>query len=338
MDPQRLQTLLHKYGQRQLTDEENAELESWYAALGQDMPAPFTGPDSEHHVQEHIWDQLTVARQPAKTFRIGRWLRAAAIILPLAGIATYFAMRTSPVEQASPQLAETISTPRGAMRRITLPDSTKVTLNAGSEISYKMKENTREVTLRGEAFFDVAPDPQKPFLIQAGRMNIRVLGTAFNVKAYPEDRTAEASLIRGLIEVSLTADPSRKFTLRPNDKIVLPNRQEAAADEPDDLKKLYTQGYALSSVSVSPQNREIVETAWTDNRLYFMNESFADIATELERKYEVRIQLADKATRNLRFTATFENENIRQVLEALQYTSTSPFNYRIENNQIYITR
>ncbi|MGX5820599.1 FecR family protein [Chitinophaga lutea] len=343
MDPQRLDVLLHKYGQQQCNSEELAELEVWYASLGKDMPPPGFDADTEHRMRETIWQQVEAARKPARIVRLPVWARAAIWLLPLAGIGGWLYFQQKPHAAAgdlaaTPAAGKVITTQYGETRQFTLPDSTRVWLNAGSELRYENNGEQRSVTLRGEAYFDVAKDASRPFLIETGKMNIRVLGTAFNVKAYPDDNTSEASLIRGSIEVTLAADPSRRFMLRPNEKIVLPNRTDADTTREETLRTLYREGYTLSSVSVSPDDQQIAETAWTNNRLMFVNEDFADIASELERKFSVRIHFPDQDTRALRFTATFENENISQTLEALQYTSTTPFRFNIENNQVYITR
>ena len=117
---------------------------------------------------------------------------------------------------------------QGSRTHLTLPDGTMVWLNAGSRLSYGKNYNTatREVNLTGEAFFDVAHNTQKPFLIHTARIDVQVLGTSFNVKSYPTDRTTEATLIRGSIEVSIKDRPSEKIILRPDEKLVVANDDE----------------------------------------------------------------------------------------------------------------
>ncbi|WP_119079373.1 FecR family protein [Chitinophaga alhagiae] len=342
-DQQRIHSLLHKYGRQQCTPEELAELESWYASLGGGSSLPFPDAAAELAVKETLWQQINRSKQPARSFRLPVWARVAAIALPLAAGA-WFLLKKTPAPAtvtAARADARSITTPYGATRQATLPDGTEVWLNAGSSLTYGpgFGDSQREVTLSGEAFFDVEKDAGKPFVIHTGKMDIRVLGTAFNVKAYPNDQTHEASLIRGAIEVSPLSHPDKKVLLKPNEKIVLPNQPLTTSPgmlPEEGFKALQRDGYALAAVSVNPADRSVAETAWVTNRLAFMNESFQDIALRLERKFEVKIVFADSSASALRFTATFEDENIRETLEALQYTA--PFNFRIDRQTIYITR
>ena len=151
-----------------------------------------------------------------------------------------------PVSAAHPPVAvvNEINTAEGSRTHLTLPDGTKVWLNAGSHLSYGKTYNaaTREVNLTGEAFFDVARNSQKPFLIHTARIDIQVLGTSFNVKSYPTDRTTEATLIRGSIEVSIKDRPSEKIILRPNEKLVI-------ANDDSSLHRINPRRYAAAAAS-----------------------------------------------------------------------------------------
>ena len=112
-----------------------------------------------------------------------------------------------------------------------LPDGSTVWLNAGSRLTYDSLYGTtlREVTLSGEAYFDVVKNPKKPFIIHTGKINIRVLGTVFNVKSYPEEQTIETSLIKGSIEVSFPSQPSKKIILKPNQKLIIDKTETNAS-------------------------------------------------------------------------------------------------------------
>ncbi|RPE09022.1 DUF4974 domain-containing protein [Chitinophaga lutea] len=347
MSPQRIQTLLLKYGKQECTPEETAELEQWYASLDGQAARPFADDAAEADMREKLWQQISTARQPARRFHLPVWARVAAVALPLAVAALLFYNRGSRTAHNGTATvnatAAVITIPYGTTRKVSLPDGTTVTLNAGSELRYEpdFNQTHREVALTGEAYFDVTKDADKPFIIHTGKMDIRVLGTSFNVKAYPEDLTTEASLIRGSIEVTPTAQPGRRFVLKPNEKIVLPNQQltNSPGAMPEELfATMQEKGYAVSNVSINPADSTVAETAWVSNRLAFMNESFKEIALQLERKFEVKVIFENEAIAALRFTATFDNENIAQTLEALQYTATAPFTFRIDQQNIYITR
>lgn len=338
MNQERIDKLLELYGRNECTAEDLAALHQWYQQLETNEALPFTDTRGETQLQAQLWEQINAARQPPRVFRLPVWAKVAAMAVVLAGAAFWLVQRNQPTPQLAVQTAQKkIAIPYGTTKKFELPDGTQVSLNAGSELQYAADFNTnhRTVQLSGEAYFDVKKDAERPFIINTGKMSIRVLGTAFNVKAYPEDKTSETSLIRGMIEVSMNNDPKKKFILRPNEKIVFPNEALPVAGN-HDLEELRQEGYAISNVSINPVDNSVIETAWTNNRLAFMNERFGDIAQQLERKFEVKLHFEDSTAAGLRFTATFENEDVRQTLEALQYSL--PFKFRIEKKDIYITR
>lgn len=115
------------------------------------------------------------------------------------------------------------TTSRGLKKTLLLPDSTHVTMYADSKLSYpgSFKGDIREVQLSGEAFFDVAEDHRHPLIVHTGKMNIKVLGAAFNVKSYPEDEASETILFHGSIEVTLTDRPADRIILKPSEKLVV---------------------------------------------------------------------------------------------------------------------
>src|SRR5690606_10988350 len=117
-----------------------------------------------------------------------------------------------------------IMTQKGVRKQLILPDGTEVWLNADSKLSYDNSMNDsdiRSVNLEGEAFFDVVKDVHRPFYIVTKEISIKVLGTAFNVKAYPEENKTETSLLRGSIELVVNERPKEKFMLKPNEKLAV---------------------------------------------------------------------------------------------------------------------
>ncbi|MFZ4056618.1 MAG: FecR family protein [Ferruginibacter sp.] len=235
-----------------------------------------------------------------------------------------------------------ISTKNGSKTSLVLPDGSKVWLNAGSKLVYdKSFGNTiREVKLSGEAFFDVVKNSDKPFIIHTEKMDIKVIGTAFNVKCYPGEKNSETSLIRGSIEVTMK-DRKEKFILKPNEKLVIrndvaslldmnavaKNNTEVAASKPF---------IAISHLTYQASDSSIIETSWLDNKLVFQNESFLDVAVKMERWYGVQITFANKSLEGIHLTGTFENENITQALNALQYITR--FNYQMDKDRITISK
>lgn len=227
----------------------------------------------------------------------------------------------------------------GERKSFQLPDGSKVMLNAGSTLTMAQHFNTnsREVTLEGEAFFDVVHNPGKPFIIHTSAMNVKVLGTVFNVKAYPADKTVETSLLKGSVEITLKNDTKKKIILKPNEKIVLPNvnAEESPAPKTQNTKLKTDPDYTIAALTYI--DSAVKEVSWTENRLTFTDNSFEEIAPELERWYNVSITIEDDAVKKYRFTATFDQKNIIQILDALQLTRH--FEYEVEqNNRIIIKK
>ncbi|MFM2326679.1 MAG: hypothetical protein RIR31_881 [Bacteroidota bacterium] len=216
-------------------------------------------------------------------------------------------------------LAEnTVSTKAGSKSKIQLPDGTQVWLNGDSKIEYNENFNQkfREVKLTGEAFFDVVKNKEKPFIIHTSQMDVKVLGTAFNVRSYPDEATTETALLRGSVEIFLHKNPEKKYILKPNDKLVLNNNLMIVADSAaaDDSEK---QLVKLKKVHINKTENEITETMWVKNKLAFENESLEKILAETERWYNVEIELKNEKVKSFRFTSVFENKPLTDVLEAL---------------------
>ena len=177
---------------------------------------------------------------------------------------------------------------------------------------------------------------QRPFIIHTERIDVRVLGTRFNVRSYPSDRTTETTLIRGSIEVSIKDRPSEKIILKPNEKLVVAN-DDSTLHRNNPARN--TAGANESLVSIRQPTYEhntgaIVETSWVDNKLVFQDKEFNALAKELERWYGVSIRFDNPRQEQLRFTGNFQNETIQQALDALKLSGN--FNYAIHQNQITI--
>jgi ferric-dicitrate binding protein FerR (iron transport regulator) len=233
-----------------------------------------------------------------------------------------------------------ISTRNGSKSNVVLPDGTVVKLNAGSKLTYdKDYGNTiREVNLTGEAFFDVVKNKDKPFIIHTKKIDIKVLGTAFNVKSYPNETTTETSLIRGSIEVTFKDRPAEKVLLKPNEKLIVAD--DAAA--PATFAKMHPAKHSIKSIAqishlnYTKKDSTIIETAWIQNKLVFRDEPFRELALQMERWYSVSIRFEDPVKKELQFTGVFENESIQQALEALKLSGK--FNYSIKGDEVKILK
>lgn len=233
-----------------------------------------------------------------------------------------------------------IFTSNGSRTHLTLPDGTLVWLNAGSRITYEKNYGVthREVNLTGEAFFDVAHNAGKPFVIHTTRIDIKVLGTRFDVKSYPTDKTTETTLIRGSIEISIMDRPSEKIILKANEKLVVANDDStlhrAHPGRPAGNGNANESLVTIRKPTYEQGTGAIIETSWIDDKLIFQDEEFKDLAGQMERWYGVAIRFDNPRQEVWRFTGTFQNETVQQALDALQLTAN--FNYTIQGNQITI--
>lgn len=229
-----------------------------------------------------------------------------------------------------------VTTHPGSKSKVQLPDGSVVWLNAGSRLTYKKDygQQRREVILTGEGYFDVVKKEGMPFLIHTSSISIKVLGTAFNVKAYPDDRQTETSLIRGSIEVTIKNRPDNKIILSPNEKLIVEN--ESFIIKKNEFNKTAQPAISISTLRHNPVDSTVAETQWVVNKLVFNNESFAEVAVKMERWYDVEIELNDPQLLQKRLTGNFEKETIEQALEALKISI--PFKHEQTGSKIIIHR
>lgn len=231
---------------------------------------------------------------------------------------------------------------QGSRTKIQLPDGSQVWVNSGSTISYEnfYKANTREVQLNGEAYFDVVRDPEHPFIVHTSGIDIKVLGTAFNVKAYQAESTIEATLIHGSIEVINKNRPgSPKIMLKPHEKLVYSKYPVAdTRDQRAEVKPAEPDAYSITIKPISKEiaDSNIVETAWVYNKLSFEDERFEDLAHKMEKWYNLRIVIDNEKLKNYRISGSFINETPEEALKELQFLV--PFSYAVKNNEVRITR
>jgi ferric-dicitrate binding protein FerR (iron transport regulator) len=245
----------------------------------------------------------------------------------------------------SPSTAQTrqdlIVTQKGSRSRTLLADGTVVWLNGESKLYYEndFTGSTREVTLEGEAFFDVVKQKDRPFIVHTSGIDIKVLGTAFNVKSYPEDKNVETTLYRGSIEVLRQRDSSKNaIQLIPNHTLVLPKQ---AANEPTKLSedkrplaKEIPAGLIITPIDSTKKESERIETAWVYSRLEFRVVRFEEVAKKLERWFNVTIIFADEKAKNLNVYGSFENETVEEVFAALK--EAFQINYKINNHEVFV--
>jgi transmembrane sensor len=206
-----------------------------------------------------------------------------------------------------------------------------VWMNAGCMITYNEQFGVthRNTTMTGVAFFDVK-ESATPFIIHTNGMQIKVLGTAFNVRSYPNENS-ETSLLRGKVEITLDKRPGEKYLLRPQEKLIVGSSRETMVYQERKQEPIVM----LRSVTPSGDS-SFVETSWVDNKLIFQDDYFADLAVKLERWYGVKIEFQNEMVARQRISGTITTETIQQAMEALQITT--PFHYSLKSNHIIITR
>lgn len=207
--------------------------------------------------------------------------------------------------------------PKGSVSEMYLPDGTHIYLNSGSKIKYSVDgaDGMREVFLTGEAWFQVAKMKEKPFLVHTPAYNVKVTGTRFDVKAYPEDKEVSTTLEDGCVHVISSENVilSKETILKPGEQLVF-NKESRTIQVTEVNTKYYS--------------------SWKDNRLLFINMTLKDLKVLLERKYGVDIEMSDSGLLNYHYDGTLKNETILQVMEILK--QTLPIDYRVVGQKIII--
>ena len=227
---------------------------------------------------------------------------------------------------------------KGIRKKLKLPDGTLVWLNAGSKLSYASNfaaKKVRSVFLSGEAFFDVAHHASQSFVVHTDKISIKVLGTAFNIQAYPREDKAEATLLRGSIELSVNDGSGQKVILSPSEKFAFKKEKQSRSAGQRRVPRL---GISMMINPVVPvkigKEEYIEETSWKDNRMVFKNETLKELKPKLERWFNVRIIFRADKPGEYRFTGILEKENIAEALTAMQLIK--PFTYKLKANDVII--
>jgi len=264
-----------------------------------------------------------------------------AFFLVLATGTIYLFSKKKATEAIASEAISSVATKNGNRTKIILPDGSQVWLNAGSNLDYNnssFNKGLREVSLNGEAYFDVVKNAEKPFIIHTRKMDIKVLGTSFNVRSYSDEKFAEAALIKGTIEVTLK-DRNQKIVLSPNEKISVANEEPKAETKPEKValvkpNPVRIPKYEVKEIKPNPTYNIIGEIAWTQNKLYFEDETLEDIGHLIERWFGKKITIANESLKSVHYTGNFENETMEDVLSYLKLSKS--FNFRIGNDNVVI--
>ncbi|WP_268034350.1 FecR family protein [Algoriphagus sp. PAP.12] len=263
--------------------------------------------DSWSAIKQYEQEQL-------KKSRIA-WKRKAVAILILIATAGFFLTKTIQLEETeivSPIAEmEVHQAPPGVKSTITLEDGSKVFLNSGSKISYAkgFTDSLRLLQLEGEAFFEVAHDKSKPFVVQTGTITTTALGTSFNISSFPEE-SVSISLMTGVV---LVKNGDVEETLMPGEGIIASIQDSGWKKERFDVEQVLS---------------------WMNKTLIFKNTPFERASLKLENWFGVDIVFENLVPRDLMVSGKFKDESLENILKGLSYSSR--FEYELQGKQVYI--
>jgi transmembrane sensor len=283
-------------------------LESQWDKYHQETPA---GQQDLTHLLDRVHHLIHMSeKQKEQTLvrRLYRWYSVAAAILliPLLMAGGLWMMNREVVQpiNKTERIASTLVAPPGSRISFTLPDGTRGWLNSGSSLAYVLPfTDDRKLSLTGEAWFEVARDEAHPMEISAGKSTIRVLGTRFNLNAYPAENYVEVALDEGKVEFS-SSELAAPVMMKPDERLIL--RDHAVTLDVTDASKY---------------------GAWVEGKLVFRGDPMAEVARRLERWYNVKVEIVDRELENDVIRGTFQDDTLKEVLRLL--SMTSPIKYRI---------
>jgi len=358
--------LFQKLLNNSLSQAEKRELEYWRDSSELNKRIFEEIVDDEHFKSAMLhnkWDDNSlewnniVARiqQPAKRFSFSRQrffvMSVAAAILFLFSFSAldYLFLHQSNVKDLQPEGYTYIYSPRGQRTRVVLPDQTKVWLNSESLLKYPTNYNAkvREVIAQGEAFFEVTHNPDKPFYVLANEIKVKVYGTSFNIRAFPDEKTIETTLIEGNLSITSLVQNEKylqEIFLKPNEKCIITREtknvsvtslnQSLRATVSQDTK--HVKSIQVAKLVVQKNINPQVEKLWKDGKLIFRDRTFGELAIDLERWFDVRIHFQDEKIKKYKFTGVFDKETINQALDALKLSSQKSYQYEISFRDVYL--
>lgn len=273
---------------------------------------------------EQQWKRLELSIAPdvhktvgqSRSFALRRVFRLLAAACMLVG-AFFLASRylTSPTAPASAFVPIEHKSANGQQRKLVLPDGTRVTLNAGSSISYpeEFEDKIRKVSLTGEAFFDVTRNEKAPFVITTGEVVTKVLGTSFNIRAYPENKAVQVAVVEGKVKVNA------KIGSDDQNACVFLSKSEMATFQKEAGELI---------VSIYDEKEQI---GWKDGMLYFQKSDFHSTILKLERWYGVKFEVAPgvRMDTDWRFSGKFQDKPLDYILGVMSYPNR--FSYKVTN-------
>jgi transmembrane sensor len=329
--------LLEKYCNNACTEEELSSVLDWFkesARTFEEIPDEESNPKINiDYILDKIHHKVNLAQTEEILEKTDQDLRkykrsehfikiltrvAAILMFPVLGAGLFFSIKyysSRSLQVSVNQAYNLVLSSVDAITKVSLPDGSSVWLNHSSSLKYPAMflGKTRNVELTGEGYFEVVPNSKIPFIVTAGEIQIKALGTAFNIMAYPEEDRIETSLINGLVELE------RK---KPNGDVI-----PLLKMKPTDLAIFQKSSNKIRTLTVNDDRY----FSWKDGKLIFDNEPLDEVVRILSRWFNVDIQIKDPELCELTYTATFVNETLPQVMELM--AMMSPVGYSISDRE-----
>lgn len=305
--------LIGKYLTGKESNEELNQLKTWvnknddnrklFSSLGEEKNIADSINEFEVINKELAWKRYVENLDSLSLKKILGWWRFAAVFFFMVGCAGVLAYLNK--ETVTPLVTNntytTVSTRNGQNSKIILPDSSVVWINSGTKLSYNTNfaVHDRSIKLTGQAFFQITRNEQMPLTVTCKDLKVKVLGTRFDVSAYPEDRNVSVVLESGSVELQQAKNQSFIETLKPGEKA-----------------EFDTERCELSITKVDSYN----DTSWKDGILIFRNESMDNVFKKLERWYNIDIEVKNPKVNQLIFNATIVNENVGEIFDLIKFT------------------
>ena len=345
-----VESFIVKYVNGTILDEERQALMSWIAQSKENellfnqtreiLLVTRLSDDSFQFDEQAALEKVRAKAQRRRTmpkfFTLSyRWAAVAALFFVISGTLFFRQLSRS---SGSPDVYQEIIVPLGSRAKVTLPDGSQINLNAGSSLRYPtiFGVKTRDVWLDGEGFFEVQKS-SAPFIVHSGTVQIKALGTSFNVRAYSSDQVVETTLVSGKIVVTgigrhqETTDEG--MILLPNQKLIVSNVPDSqdASDENNNTQVVDAEKSVILKKKVNPEP----EISWKDNKWVINREDLSSLAVKLERRFDVEIVFKDEHLKSFRYNGSLPDLSLEQVLKVM--SMASPIHYSVNEKTVIIS-
>lgn len=237
------------------------------------------------------------------SLKLHSYSRYAAVLIALVGISalSYFWGEQNFLGPSSKTKCTSVITDNGQISKIILPDSSIVWLNSGTTLTYdnNYSFNNRDLKLSGQAFLEVKKNKNLPLVVSSGNLMVKVLGTKFDVNAYPDDNKIKVTLVSGKVELLNSTDNSFNYKLNPGEMAEFESQTSRV-----EIKVVESKNYSQ----------------WKDGELIFIDTPMAEVFKRLERKFDIKIEVNNPKVYKSVFNAKFKNESLKEILDYIQFS------------------